>query len=101
MTWRGTCDISPCGSDNLNFTIVLDEKNDRISFTYGDMITANPSKGQGLSATVGVVNKADGCVVSDCVDGTCKDGRPCGYTQVFSNTSQGMHLPNYRLDPMP
>jgi hypothetical protein len=101
VTWRGTCDIVPCGSDNLNFTIILDEKNDRITFTYGDMISANPSKGQGLSATVGVVNKADGCPVAECnrASGVCSDGRPCGYTQIFSNMSQGMHLPNYRLDP--
>jgi len=103
VTWRSTCDIMPCGNDNMNFTMVLDEKNDFISFTYGDMITANPSKGQGLSATVGVVNKADGCPVSECNinTGRCANDRPCGYTQVFSNVARGSHLPNYRLEPRP
>src|SRR5258706_5010134 len=41
VTWSHACQIQPCGTDSLNFTIVLDERTQRVSFTYGDMIASN------------------------------------------------------------
>lgn len=103
ITWKQTCDISPCGNDTLNFTIVLDERGSKISFTYGDMLSpSNPNRALGASATVGVVNRAVGCAASACRDGQCTDsGMPCGYTQVSSNMAQPPRMPNTQFVPTP
>lgn len=90
VTWSGTCQTLACTSDNLNFSIVLDERTQVISFTYGAMTAANMTRAQGATATVGIVNDAKGCTVDQCssATGLCANGMPCGYSQEFSNTVQ-------------
>jgi hypothetical protein len=103
ITWKSTCQTQVCTQDSLNFTIILDEHTQRISFTYGDMIATNMSRAQGATATVGLVNDAKGCRVSDCalMTGLCKDGiTACGYTQVFSNMPQTPRIQNVQFDPI-
>lgn len=90
VTWAGTCQTSMCISDNLNFSIVLDERTQVVSFTYGPMTAANMTRAQGATATVGIVNEAKGCTVDKCnnLTGLCDNGTPCGYSQEFSNVQQ-------------
>jgi len=91
ITWAKVCQTQMCTNDRLNFTIVLDERTQRISLTYGEMTGANVSRAQGSSATVGLVDDAKGCPATECDAATslCADGKTaCGYTQVFSNTPQ-------------
>lgn len=103
VTWAQTCTTTPCGSDSLNFTIVLDERTNRVSFTYGPMMAANTQRAQGSQATVGLVNNATGCPANQCTlaTGLCTDlATPCGYTQVFSKAPQAGGIPNYAFDPI-
>jgi hypothetical protein len=91
VTWSGTCQTTSCSSDSLNFTIVLDERTQKVSLTYGPMMAANMARAQGATATVGIVNDAKGCPVSKCTQSTglCDDNAtPCGYTQIFSKMAQ-------------
>jgi hypothetical protein len=102
ITWARVCQTDTCTTDSLNFTVVLDERDGRVSFTYGDMIASNASRGQGSTATVGLVNEANGCAATDCnsMTGLCKDNRtPCGYSQVFSNMPQTPRVANVQFDP--
>lgn len=105
VSWVGTCNVSACSpSNNLNVTLVLDEKNNRISLTYGDMLSSNPQLAQGAQATVGLVNTSPACVATACdaATGLCQDGKtPCGYTQVFSNVPQTPMVTNVQFDPLP
>lgn len=90
IAWTHGCLTDPCGTDNLNFAITLDESNQQIWLSYGEM-TATPSeRGRGATATVGLVDDATGCTADQCSldTGLCKDGTPCGYSQVFSGVAQ-------------
>jgi hypothetical protein len=103
VTWAKTCQTQACTNDRLNFTIVLDERTQRVSLTYGEMIAVNTSRAQGGSATVGIVNEANGCPVADCNGETnyCSDGvTPCGYSQAFSNTPQSPRVPDIQFEPL-
>jgi hypothetical protein len=103
VTWARACQTDTCTSDSLNFTVVLDERNGRISFTYGEMTTINVPRGQGSTATIGLVNDTINCLASDCnsANGLCRDNvTPCGYSQVFSNMPQAPRLPNIQFDPL-
>jgi hypothetical protein len=103
VTWNRTCHTVTCTADSLNFTIVLDERTNRVAFTYGEMMAANTERARGSTATVGIVNAATGCVASECTvaTGLCRDGvTPCGYTQVFSNMIQDPAIANVEFDPI-
>jgi len=95
VTWSNVCVLADCGPatgpDDLNFSVTLDEKSQRIAMTYGRMYSENQDLAHGFKATVGLVNDPTGCPSEECAlaTGLCKDGRtPCGYSQVFSNTRQ-------------
>ena len=103
-TWSGTCQTDFCTSKTLNFTVVLDERTQRISFTYGAMTSdsGSPDRARGSQATVGIVNHATGCLVGECTPATglCGDGTPCGYSQVFSNMVQTNGVQNVGFEPI-
>ncbi|HEX2685703.1 MAG TPA: hypothetical protein VHN14_03755, partial [Kofleriaceae bacterium] len=91
VTWPHVCLTDVCATDDLNFTITLEEDSQQIMLTYGTMTAGNADGARGINATVGLVNDATGCPVEECslATGLCKDGvTPCGYSQVFSNTLQ-------------
>ncbi len=104
VTWKGTCQTLACSAqNNLNFTVVLDERTNRVSLTYGDMIGSNAERAQGASATSGMVNIANGCPVAECnyQTGLCADGvTACGYSQVFSDMPQQPRVQNVQFDPI-
>jgi hypothetical protein len=103
VTWQRACLVAPCGSDNLNFTILLEEAAHRVVLTYGQMTSDDADRALGLKATVGLVNDATGCPVDECTleTGLCKDGHTaCGYSQVFSNTVQSSGLKNMQFLPV-
>ncbi len=103
ITWAKTCQTQACVNDRLNFTIVLDERTQRVSLTYGEMVTATASRAQGSTATVGIVNDAKGCAVSECNSNTglCADGvTACGYNQAFSNTPQMPRIADIQFEPV-
>jgi hypothetical protein len=103
ITWAKVCQTQTCANDTLNFTIVLDERTQAISLTYGEMTAVNKSRGQGSTATVGLVDDAKGCPATECdvATGLCADGQTaCGYTQVFSNTAQMPRIADVELDPI-
>jgi len=103
VTWSGTCQTTTCVTDSLNFSIVLDERTQKISFTYGTMMAANTNRALGATATVGIVNDAKGCPVAQCTlaTGLCADGTtPCGYTQIFSKTVQAGGVMSYDFTPI-
>jgi hypothetical protein len=103
VTWAGACLATDCGSDDLNFTIMLEESTQRIAFTYGKMSAGNDDRARGLTATVGLVNDATGCPSYECTleTGLCQDGRtPCGYSQVFSNTRQDAGVQRMQFMPI-
>lgn len=102
LAWTHGCLTDPCGTDNLNFTITLDESNQQIWLSYGEMTATPPERGEGATATVGLVNDATGCTVDQCSldTGLCKDGTPCGYSQVFSSTVQPSGVPSMRFTPI-
>jgi hypothetical protein len=90
VTWNHACLTPVCASDDLNFTIALDEGSHDVEITYGTMTAGNMDRARGLTATAGLVDDATGCPADECVldTGLCKDGTPCGYSQVFSGTRQ-------------
>ncbi len=92
LTWEHACATLPCtSSDNLNFTITLEELSHRVVLNYGTMKAGNPDRALGINATVGLVHDAIGCPADECklATGLCKDGvTPCGYSQEFSDTVQ-------------
>lgn len=103
VTWANTCQTTTCTSDSLNFTIVLDERTQKIAFTYGPMVAANMNRANGATATVGIVNDAKGCPVAQCTldTGLCQDGKtPCGYTQVFSKIVQSGGVKGIEFTPI-
>ena len=103
VTWAKVCQTQACTNDRLNFTIVLDERTQRVSLTYGEMTAVNTSRAQGSSATVGIVDDAKGCPVADCdiATGLCADGvTACGYTQEFSNEPQVPKVPDIQFEPI-
>lgn len=103
VSWTGTCQTTMCSSDSLNFTIVLDERTQKISLTYGPMMAANMARAQGATATVGIVNDAKGCPVAKCTlaTGLCDDGTtPCGYTQIFSKMTQSGGVQGVDFSPV-
>jgi hypothetical protein len=104
VTWKGTCHTQTCSASNsLNFTVVLDERTNRVSITYGDMIGSNAERAQGATATVGIVNEATGCPVAQCnyETGLCADGTtPCGYSQTFSRIPQMPRVSDVQFEPV-
>lgn len=104
VTWKGTCQTVACSaSNNLNFTVVLDERNNRVSLTYGEMTGTSVERAQGATATSGIVNVATGCPIAECTfeTGLCSDGQtPCGYSQVFSNMPQAPRVLDVQFDPI-
>ncbi len=103
VTWSGACHTTTCTSDRLNFTIVLDERTDRVALTYGEMTSTPPERAQGSTATTGIVDDADGCPVSQCelATGLCSDGvTPCGYNQVFSQMPQAGGVQSIEFAPV-
>jgi hypothetical protein len=102
VTWAGACLTTVCGSDDLNFTITLEETG-RVLISYGKMSANNTDRALGNMATVGLVNDATGCPATDCTlaTGLCTDGRtPCGYSQVFSNMPQSPRIENRQFTPV-
>jgi hypothetical protein len=106
VTWTHACLVQPClaadTTNNLNFTITLDASDQRVVLTYGSMSAGNMDRARGATATVGLVNAATGCVASECSlsTGLCQDGTPCGYSQVFSGTSQMPGVQNIEFVPI-
>lgn len=103
ITWSGACHTTTCTNDRLNFTIILDERTDRVALTYGEMTSTPPERAQGSTATSGIVDEADGCPVSQCelATGLCSDGvTACGYNQVFSQMLQDEGVQNVQFDPV-
>ncbi|TMQ09815.1 MAG: hypothetical protein E6J90_10765 [Deltaproteobacteria bacterium] len=103
LAWTHACLTQPCGSDNLNFMITLDESTQQIVLSYGPMAATPPERAAGATATVGLVDDAPACPVDQCVreTGLCKDGAtPCSYSQVFSSTVQAGGVPNMRFSPV-
>jgi hypothetical protein len=104
VTWRHVCLTETCVTDDLNFTITLDEASQTIGLTYDRMFAANAERARGFSATVGLVNDANGCIATECSPDTnlCSDGvTPCGYSQLFSQSTQTPGLQNKKLTPIP
>jgi hypothetical protein len=103
VTWAHTCLVNVCSAtESLNFTAVLYEHTQRVDFTYGTMASANESGRTGGTATVGIVNQAPGCLVTQCnvQTGLCQDGKtPCSYSQVFSKTVQKAGVQNIGFEP--
>lgn len=103
VTWPHACLTSICSTDNLNFTMTLEEDSQRIALTYGTMTAGNADGAKGINATVGLVNDATGCPAEQCSleTGLCSDGvTPCGYSQVFSKTLQPSGVPNMQFVPV-
>jgi hypothetical protein len=103
VAWTHACLTQPCGSDNLNFMITLDESNQQIVLSYGTMTATPQERAEGATATVGLVHDATGCPVDQCVldTGLCKDGAtPCGYSQVSSNTVHPGGVPKMVFTPV-
>jgi hypothetical protein len=103
VTWNHACLTAVCQTDNLNFTITLDEVNQRVLLTYGAMDAGNQDGARGSSATVGLVNDATGCPTDSCEleTGLCNDGvTPCGYSQVFSSSVQMPGVSNMQFIPI-
>lgn len=104
VTWRHVCLTETCGADDLNFTITLDEASQTIGLTYDRMVAGNPDRARGFTATVGLVNEANGCAANECAldTGLCSDGvTPCGYSQIFSRIVQTPGLQNKKFTPIP
>jgi hypothetical protein len=103
-TWRHACLTETCGADDINFTISLDEASQTIGLTYEKMAAGNPDRARGFTATVGLVNDANGCIASQCAveTGLCSDGHtPCGYSQIFSQVVQTAGVQNEKFTPIP
>jgi len=103
VTWPHVCLTDVCTTDNLNFTITLEENSQHVVLTYGTMTAGNADGAHGINATVGLVNDATGCPAEECAfaTGLCKDGvTPCGYSQVFSNTLQASGVQNMQFVPI-
>jgi hypothetical protein len=103
LAWTHACLTDPCGSDNLNFMITLDESNQQIVLSYGTMSATPMERAQGVTATVGLVHDATGCPVDQCVlaTGLCMDGTtPCGYSQVSSSMAHPGGMPNMAFSPI-
>jgi hypothetical protein len=103
VTWAHLCVAQPCPTDDLNFTIAIEESSHKIWLTYGKMVAGNPDRALGINATVGLVDDATGCPADECAleTGLCKDRRtPCGYSQVFSNTVQSPTVPKMHFAPI-
>lgn len=105
VTWARACHTLACDTNNnLNFTIVLDERTGRIAFTYGSMVAQPAERAAGQTATSGIVNDATGCTVDMCNKdtGLCADGMtPCGYNQLFSSVPQSPKIQDVQFDPQP
>lgn len=102
VTWRHACLVN-CASDDLNFTITVEESTQRVSLTYDTMKAANDDRARGATATVGLVKNANGCPADQCAlkTGLCKDGAtPCGYSQVFSEVVQKPMIPSMQFAPI-
>jgi hypothetical protein len=92
ITWKEACfSAGPtlCGAPaqgTLTFSVGLEETTDRVYVGYGTMVAAGAvdDRAKGNAATIGITNAAErGCPASACQpDGTCGDGRPCGYTEI-------------------
>jgi hypothetical protein len=103
VTWGQACLTTECTSDNLNFTVLLDEHSHRVAILYGMMSASNADGASGINATVGIVDDATGCPSDQCVlaTGLCKDGKtPCGYSQVFSQQLQKDGLRSQQFIPV-
>jgi hypothetical protein len=112
VTWKHACLTRPCldsnNTNNLNFTITLDESKQRIVLTYGTqmdgtMVAGAMDRAKGATATVGLASDTTSCPVEECVlaTGLCKDDvTPCGYSQVFSNTVQPSGVQNIQFTPV-
>jgi hypothetical protein len=103
VTWNHACLTTICTSDNLNFTIALDEHGHGVEITYGTMTASNMDGARGLTATAGLVNDATGCPADKCAldTGLCEGGRtPCGYSQVFSKRLQDPAPPSMQFTPV-
>ena len=104
VTWTHACLTTPCGGDDLNFTIALEEGGSgRAVVVYDTMSARNMERAQGITATVGLVDDASGCPADQCalMTGLCKDGvTPCGYSQVFSSTVQIPKVPSMQFTPV-
>jgi hypothetical protein len=108
ITWKEACFASPGQScraapelGTLTFGVALEETTDRIYLGYRTMVaTGNPDRAKAQTATIGVTNAVPrGCIASACsVDGTCQDGRPCGYTE-FPARRIVEPLPTLEFDP--
>lgn len=107
LTWSHACFLD-CTSDDLNFSITLEERTQRVVLTYGTMTAGNEDRARGATATAGLVHDAIGCPADECqlATGLCKDGvTPCGYSQVFSEAVQmpkdpNMQVPNMQFVPI-
>ncbi|HSR97429.1 MAG TPA: hypothetical protein VLM79_10285 [Kofleriaceae bacterium] len=109
ITWKDACiavsSMRTCGSPEggaLTFGIALEETTDRVYIGYRSMTAASPNsdRARASQAVIGATNAAPrGCAADLCSsEGTCQDGRPCGYTQ-FSAVEIVDPLPNVELDP--
>jgi hypothetical protein len=95
----------PCGSPfagTLTFGAALEETTDRIYFGYRTMVATmdNADRAAGRGVTIGVAEEAaSGCARNLCSpEGTCQDGRPCGYTE-FTTGQAVAPFPTLEFDP--
>ena len=106
VTWDNACLGPACAAtDNMSFSVGLEEESQRIIVGYNDMNSATESdRANGGNAVVGITGPGEeGCDVSECdAEGLCADGQtPCNFTQVFSRTSQTTDWPAiYIFDPI-
>lgn len=109
LTWKDACiavsSMRTCGSPEggaLTFGIALEETTDRVYIGYRSMTAASPNsdRAKASQAVIGATNAAPrGCAADLCSpEGTCQDGRACGYTQ-FSAVEIVDPLPNLEIDP--
>lgn len=102
LTWSHAC-FTDCTSDDLNFSVTLEERTQRVVLTYGTMRAGNDDRAHGVTATAGLVHDAIGCIAKECqlATGLCGDGvTPCGYSQVFSEKVQMQEVPNMQFVPI-
>lgn len=102
VTWSQVCLTAACTSDNVSFTITLDQASQGILLTYGDTISGS-ARALGSEATVGLVDEAARCdaLACDRDTGLCSDGAtPCGYSQVFTRTAQSPEVADVLFLPV-
>jgi hypothetical protein len=107
ITWKDACFASTlssvCGlaDGTLTFGVALEETTDRIFIGYRTMVAKDADRAKANRATIGITDAVPrGCTADLCSsEGTCQDGRPCGFNQFSAGTIVDP-LPTLEFDPL-